>query len=178
MNAASQAAPGRIRLYTGAQASDLRRRACSSAPARVRTAASAVASLKNVPCRHHQRSRRNVQAHALFHNFNKGALKVVSIAQLKARWLGFSEVCTEGAVFKSGARTAVSLTPEVLQSMRECRVCCDLRSGSENSCFAADLRASLISSADCEQAPPRWLHASTHRNQRAQQARSKPPGSL
>ena len=36
--------------------------------------------------------RRNVTVHAVFRHFDRRAMKVVSVAQLKARWLGYSEV--------------------------------------------------------------------------------------
>jgi hypothetical protein len=43
-----------------------------------------------------------VRVHAVFSNFSKRAIKVVSVAQLKAKWLGFSAVRSPGLVSEKG----------------------------------------------------------------------------
>ena len=66
----------------------------STAHSRVPTETTAVASWSCQLLRTHreQASRRGTQTRALFDDFSPGALKIVAIAQLKARWLGYDRV--------------------------------------------------------------------------------------
>ena len=69
---------------------------------------------------------------------------MVSIAQLKARWLGFSEVCTQGAVFKSVHEPLSILRQRSCRSCENTTLVVTYAQVHEDSCCAADPRASLI----------------------------------